>query len=374
VFLGNGDGTFQAAKNVTVKANPVFVVAVDQGNGQVDLVVANNASNSVSVLLGNGDGTFRPGQTINGVANPRELAVGDFNHDGKPDVVVEGFPQGDAVETSVTVLLGNGNGTFKPGPTQRLGLSLIGLAVGDFNGNGKQDIAVANPIVDPNIGNVAVFSGNGDGTFAPTPSFFSTGGDAFNVTTGDFNGDGRPDLAAANLIGNTVGVLLNTSGQPAPTKTTLGISVPSAVSGQKEKLTATVTSPDGLPSSGIVTFFDGTTVLGTAHLNANGQAALVVALGAGKHSLKATFQGDSAFAASTSAVVTETVHRDPTTVAVSPSSDPSVTGQPVTFTATVKPVAPGAGTPIGTVTFFDGNNILGTVAVGDGGKATFVTS
>jgi hypothetical protein len=128
-----------------------------------------------------------------------------------------------------------------------------------------------------------------------------------------------------------------------------------------------------LPSSGTVTFFDGTTVLGTAHVNANGQAALVVALGAGKHSLKATFQGDSAFAASTSAAVTETVHRDSTTVAVSPSSDPSVAGQPVTFTATVTPVAPMAGTPTGTVTFFDGSTALGTVTLDANGKAALTT-
>jgi hypothetical protein len=322
VFLGNGNGTFQAVKNITLGnttvsggvvsmgainlvAGPVAVAAADLGNGQVDLVVANNASNSVSVLLGNGDGTFRRGQTIKGVANSQAVMVADFNHDGKPDVIIEQIAGGDAAQTSETVLLGNGDGTFKPPISRFLGQGLIGLAVGDFNGDGKTDIAAADGFGTT----VDVFSGNGNGTFAATPSDFQTGGGPFGVATGDFNGDGRPDLAVANSIGNTVGVLLNTSGR-AGTTTTLRVSVPSAAVGQKETLTATVTSPAGKPS-GTVTFFDGTRVLGTAPLNAAGQATLTVSLSLGSHSLKASFGGNSAFDPSTSAVVIEPVHATP---------------------------------------------------------------
>ena len=126
--------------------------------------------------------------------------------------------------------------------------------------------------------------------------------------------------------------------------------------------------------TGTVTFLDGTTVLGTAPVDAAGQATLGVSLGVGNHALTASFAGTGGFADSTSAAVTETVNRAATTVALGSSVNPAVTGQAVTFTATVAAVAPGAGTPTGTVTFQDGNVVLGTVAVGPGGTATFTTS
>jgi hypothetical protein len=210
VLLGNGDGTFQAAKNIAVGTVPTSVAAVNLGNGQVDLVVANVSSNNVSVLLGDGDGTFRSGQTI-AAANASNAMVGDFNGDGKPDVMIEELSPGDAILTSEVVLFGNGDGTLTPGPTQALGNSLIGLAVADFSRDGKLDIAVLNPLGPVGGTLMDVFSGDGDGTFAATPDVFQTGGDPFGVAAGDFNGDGRPDLAAANTIGDSLGVLLNTT-------------------------------------------------------------------------------------------------------------------------------------------------------------------
>jgi hypothetical protein len=149
--------------------------------------------------------------------------------------------------------------------------------------------------------------------------------------------------------------------------------VSSAVFGQSETLTATVTSPAGTPT-GTVTFFDGSTALGSVTVNAAGQATLTVSLGVGNHMLTASFAGTNDFAASTSAAAAETVQRASTTVAVSPSSARAGIGQPVAFTATVTAVSPGAGTPTGTVTFKDGNLILGTVTLGAGGTATLTTS
>jgi hypothetical protein len=223
-----------------------------------------------------------------------------------------------------------------------------------------------------------VFNGNGDGTFGvpfQSPQRFSTGGnDPFGVAAADLNGDGRVDLVAANSSG-TVGVLLNTSTPVtnAATTTTLSTSTATAVFGQIETLTATVSSRAGTPI-GTVFFRDGDTLLGSAPLDAAGRATLPTSLFVGTHALTASFFGVSGFAGSTSSAVAVTVNRAATTVALGSSVNPAVTGQAVTFTATVAAVAPGGGTPTGTVTFKDGNVVLGTVAVGTGGKATFTTS
>ncbi len=170
-------------------------------------------------------------------------------------------------------------------------------------------------------------------------------------------------------------MLLNTSTPvtAATTTTTLSTSTPTTVFGQTVVLTATVNSQAGMPI-GTVNFLDGTTVLGSAQVDTAGQATLRVSLGIGSHALTASFVGTGGFADSTSAAVTETVNRAATTVALGSSLNPAVTGQAVTFTATVAAVAPGGGTPTGTVTFKDGNVVLGTVAVGTGGTATFTTS
>jgi hypothetical protein len=157
------------------------------------------------------------------------------------------------------------------------------------------------------------------------------------------------------------------------TTTTLDTSAPTTVFGQTVVLTATVNSKPG-PPTGTVTFLDGTTILGTAQVDNTDQATLRVSLGVGSHALTASFVGTGGFADSASAAVTETVNRAVTRADLASSINPAVTGQAVTFTATVGAVAPGAGTLTGTFTFQDGNAVLGTVAVGADGTATFTTS
>ena len=127
-------------------------------------------------------------------------------------------------------------------------------------------------------------------------------------------------------------------------------------------------------TNGVVDFYDGNTPVSFALLDANGQATVPVSLGIGTHGLTATFFGTTGFAGSTSAATAVTVNPAATTVALRSSLNPAATGQVVTFTATVAIVAPGAGAPTGTVTFKDGNVVLGTVAVGRDGTATFTTS
>src|SRR6266566_4819084 len=221
VLLGNGDGTFQAPQTTPVGTNPAQVAVGDfNGDGKPDLVVSSVGNNTVSVLLGKGDGTFLPPLVTPVGPNPWYFAVGDFNGDGKLDLAVDdyGCPLdcNSSPSNAVTVLLGNGDGTFLPAPSLTVGNGPAGVAVGDFNGDGKPDLAVANL----NDNTLSILLGNGDGTFQAPQTFAGVGTKPYFVAVGDFNRDGKPDLVITNHLGNTVTVLLgNGDGtfQPAQT-------------------------------------------------------------------------------------------------------------------------------------------------------------
>jgi len=210
VLTGSGDGAFQAAVNYGTGTGPASVVVGDfNGDGKPDLAVANQFSDDVSFLLGNGDGTFRSAVNYATGLGPSAVAVGDFNGDGKPDLAVAnaGIVTNFTYYTngSVSVLLGNGDGTFQPGVNYGGGLSPFSLVVSDFNGDGRPDIAVTS-----HNGNVSVLLGNGDGTLQ-APVNLAAGSEPSFVEVGDFNGDGKADLAIANAFSvGTVSVLLNT--------------------------------------------------------------------------------------------------------------------------------------------------------------------
>ncbi|PYM39561.1 MAG: hypothetical protein DME17_00520, partial [Candidatus Rokuibacteriota bacterium] len=213
VLRGDGTGTFVADPNPIAVASPVFVAVGDfNRDGHPDLAVADRDANTVSVLQGKGDGTFLAVQTLNVGIFPVSVAVGDFNGDGIPDLAVANADLGDASysNSSISVLIGTGNGTFQPaaGPrTFTVGDSPWSVTVGDFNGDGKLDLAVANRgNITPGL-TVAVVLGNGDGTFVVTPTV-GVGSHPSAVAVYDFNGDGKLDLAVANAGSNTVSVLL----------------------------------------------------------------------------------------------------------------------------------------------------------------------
>ncbi|HVB08780.1 MAG TPA: Ig-like domain-containing protein [Bacillota bacterium] len=179
---------------------------------------------------------------------------------------------------------------------------------------------------------------------------------------------GSTDYAGSTSTPATVQV------QPAPSSTAVASSPNPSVYGQPVTLTATVTSAAG-PSSptGSVTFYDGSTSLGTGTLSGDKATLTTSDLGAGAHSITAVYGGDADFAASTSTAVSQTVSPDSTTTTLASGANPSVFGQPVTLTVSVAVSPPGAGAPTGTVTFTDGSATLGSATL-SGGTATFTTS
>jgi dienelactone hydrolase len=210
ILLGNGDGTFEPAMEFSTGPAPYSVAVGDfNGDGKLDLAIANSGPpipSDISILLGNGDGTFQPAVyygTGSGTG-PASVAVGDFNHDGKLDLAVANFSCGTPCG-NIAVLLGNGDGTFQPAVNYNAGKQPISIAIGDFNNDGNLDLAVGNA----SSSNVSVLLGNGDGTFK-APVNYSVPSDAVSVAVGDFNGDGRLDLvvAAASCRGCTYVSLL----------------------------------------------------------------------------------------------------------------------------------------------------------------------
>lgn len=192
VLLGNGDGTFQAARNFSAGKQPESIAIADfNSDGRLDIIAVSETENVLNVLLGNGDGTFRPRVTVTlEDIDPYYVIAGDFNNDNKWDIALSGLGRdlnGDGIRDSVggtTELLGNGDGTFQ-GHGPLLSLSLSEAA--DFNQDGRLDLVVVQfPGFD-------VFLGTGDGSFQDPTSNTTVGGAGY---AGDFNLDGKLDLVA----------------------------------------------------------------------------------------------------------------------------------------------------------------------------------
>jgi hypothetical protein len=306
ILLGNGDGTFTPAANspVTVGRSPLSIAVGDfSDDGIPDLAVANVTDNTLTILLGNGNGTFSQAAhspiPASGAA-PASVAAADFNRDGNVDLVVSVVGPNE-----VSILLGDGDGTFTEAGNSpiRVGLTPYSVAVGDFNGDGNPDIVTANDAdVNSNPGTVTILLGGGDGTFAEAPgSPIPVGINPLIVATGDFDADGKVDVAVTNENDNTAAILIGvgdgtfTAG-PA-VRTPAGhfpLSVAAADLNGDGLADLAVTNTDLINSTSVMVFLSQITE--TAIATATG----IAPTGTGTHLVAASYPGNTIYGSSVS--------------------------------------------------------------------------
>jgi large repetitive protein len=245
VFLGNGNGTFQPPMSYSSVLGAQSVVAADfNHDGNLDLALATYLNDSVTIMLGNGDGTFRQGPILKAPASPYFAAVGDFNHDGNLDVVA--IERGSECGC-IAVFLGNGDGTFQAGVnTPVVDVDPFGLAVGDFNHDGLLDVAVTGFF--GTVDQVSIWLGNGDGSFHEGESY-ALGSEPVSVVSADFNRDGNLDLAVGVSEGYEVSVLLGNGDGTFRTPVDYPVSFP-------EQVAVSDFNGDGVPDLAVSSGFD----------------------------------------------------------------------------------------------------------------------
>jgi hypothetical protein len=342
ILLGNGKGGFEFAPNSPITDYSAGAVAVGDfnGDGKLDLVMS-GPGNSVSVWLGNGDGTFTPAANspVNLVNNPGSIAVGDFNGDGKPDLAVT------SQSSTVSILLGNGDGTFRAAPNSPVALASASnlVAVGDFRGIGTLDLVTLN-IQEPltTLNGISILLGNGDGSFSPAvnipvPYAFSVVEGGFAV--GDFNKDGKPDLGVAF---NVESIEYPSGTQPAYSTVAIMLGngdgtfgavaySPAMAYGGIDSFALGDFNGDGIPDLALTDIYNNTATIVQTNLAETATATVtgIAPTGIGTHNVDASYSGNTSFAASASATTPLTTVADIVS-AISPTTGPA--GTVVTIT------------------------------------------
>jgi hypothetical protein len=312
VALGRGDGTF-ATPVFTPYGTELYSITIADMNsdGKPDLLLNDIGSGSFAVYLlnGNGDGTFGAGIAVSSDYIVSQVIAGDYNQDGKPDLIL--FSEGEATDldadTTAGILLlhGNGDGTFGA-PTQlATGNFFFNGSLTDVNGDGVPDIVAAlyQTVAAPNTYyGLSTLLGEGGGAFSPPVNTIE------NLTSllplpGNFFNDNAPDFVVSTSYGPAL--FLGQGG----TTFALGGSAASISFGQSETLTATVaaTMSGRAAPTGIVTFYDGTTLLGSTAVNGTTASFATSALTVGSHTITAVYGGDSNFNPNTTSAVAVTV-------------------------------------------------------------------
>ncbi len=383
VFLGNGDGTFQPETTVPVGTNPISIAVADfNGDGNLDLAVALEQAPGLQLLMGNGDGTFGPPVTVAGttIGSLAKVVTADLNEDGRPDLAV-------ASSSGVQLFLNDGSGSFTPG------IHIFGVAsdvmVTDLNGDGHLDLLymLIESATCGAEGAPFLQLGNGDGSFQPAVQLPVILSDPLGMAAIDFNKDGRMDLVlddagfgscpSGSITNGSVQVLLQQSdGSFRPSVTISSVVHPQGVAvgdfdgdGNPDiaVLQAATAGVTPLPADAVLIY------LGDGSGRFSGPHQFNV--GGGPEGLvTASLTNTSALDIVTSDAGSDSisvlVNQGANSVTLSSSANPSEVFGQVTLTATVQPKFPGSGTLSGSVVFSDGGTALGTAAVSSTGVTT----